>query len=287
MILYFFYRGLGKTIISLSLILVNPAPALPASGSPVGELASIDNSNKITWDKDLYSKTSTGNIKRGQIISRGTLVVCPVSLVGQWVEEAKSRLTDPGMVYSYHGQNRKRDPLILAKNAIVVTTYETLKSDRNYHKKKAKNADDYVAPLEQVRWWRLICDEAHSTRSASKSGSVMDLVADHRWLVSGTPVSTSLCDLKNQLKVIGLEDVEAMFSKFARLLQHIDDRGARKKGRRSYQDSSEGRLFGHFMFLMRSIMMRHAQSQVYRGTNPRTTLMSLPKKVSSSKVPLL
>jgi SNF2 family DNA or RNA helicase len=43
--------------------------------------------------------------------SRGTLVVCPVSLVGQWVSEAKSKLT-AGVslkIYEYHGSNRIRN----------------------------------------------------------------------------------------------------------------------------------------------------------------------------------
>ena len=145
--------GLGKTISSLSIIIVNPAPPTPESGSDISELDNLaDDPTKTTWDRNLYAETSTERPKRGSILSRGTLVICPVSLVGQWVEEAKNRLTDPGLVYPYHGQNRKRNPLILARNAIVVTTYETMKSDLTYHKRKS-NEEGYVAPLEQVRWW--------------------------------------------------------------------------------------------------------------------------------------
>mmetsp|Transcript_8692 Transcript_8692/g.15747 ORF Transcript_8692/g.15747 Transcript_8692/m.15747 type:complete len:133 (-) Transcript_8692:2884-3282(-) len=103
--------GLGKTAISLALILENPAPAVPQSGSAITVLndgvVGIPVATE-TWDKDLYARTSVSNSKRGSIISRGTLVVCPVSLVGQWIEEAKSKLKDPGLMYPYHGQNRKR-----------------------------------------------------------------------------------------------------------------------------------------------------------------------------------
>ena len=75
--------GLGKTIISLSLILENPAPTLPQSGSPVTALnfndsasvSALDVETQPLWDKDLYSRTSAVNSKRGSIISRGTLVV--------------------------------------------------------------------------------------------------------------------------------------------------------------------------------------------------------------------
>lgn len=110
-----------------------------------------------------------------------------MSLVGQWIEEAKSKLKNPGAVYSYHGQGRKRDPHVLAKHSIVVTTYETLSSDATYHRKKS-DSGDYCPPCEQVRWWRIICDECHVLRygNSAKSDAVMALVADNKWLVSGT-----------------------------------------------------------------------------------------------------
>ena len=124
--------GLGKTVISLAVILKNPAPASPVSGSSISCLTERANNgaagSSVHWDKDLYQQTSSGNTKRGSILSRGTLVVCPVSLVGQWVEEAKSKLDNPGLVYPYHGQSRKRDADILAKKDIVVTTYQVLSS---------------------------------------------------------------------------------------------------------------------------------------------------------------
>jgi SNF2 family DNA or RNA helicase len=108
-----------------------------------------------------------------------------VSLVGQWIEEAKSKLQDPGLIYPYHGQNRKRDANILARNSIVVTTYQVLASDATYH--AGKGGSDYCPPLEQIRWWRIICDEGHSLRDAqtSRSKAVLSLVGDHKWLVSG------------------------------------------------------------------------------------------------------
>jgi hypothetical protein len=286
-------------------ILQNPAPALPQSGSPV---AILNDANGVaangpaapqTWDKDLYARTSVSNSKRGSIISRGTLVVCHVSLVGQWIDEAKSKLSDPGLVYPYHGQSRKRDAKTLAKNAIVVTTYQTLASDATYHANKG--GADYCAPCEQVRWWRIVCDESHSLRQAStkKSQACMQLVGDHKWLVSGkclsscfgifvellltlvprssagTPVNTSLNDLRNQLKFIGLEDVDEMFSIFSStVFVHTNDSSRRNRDPYFRRDNRD---FGHFMFLMRCLMIRHSQKQTYRGT--KTTLMSLPPKV--------
>jgi SNF2 family DNA or RNA helicase len=170
------------------LILRNPAPVAPVSGSAITEIFATPNvtSGAAFWDPDLYARMSERKKKRGSIISRGTLVVCNVSLVGQWMEEAKSKLKNPGLVYSYHGQGRKRDPHLLAQNSIVVTTYETLASDATLHAARSGEGSDYTAPCEQVRWWRVICDESHSIRNkGSKATAIMELAADNKWLVSG------------------------------------------------------------------------------------------------------
>lgn len=66
--------GLGKTIISLALILLNPAPLLPTSGSSVAKLDSVDD-GESKWDKDLNARCSADKPGRGSILSRGTLVV--------------------------------------------------------------------------------------------------------------------------------------------------------------------------------------------------------------------
>lgn len=75
-------------------------------------------------------------------------------------------------------------------------------------------------------------------------------------------MNTSICDLKNQLKFLGFEQVDKIF-------EAIGD-GSRTKG-------IDMNLL---MYFLRPIMMRHSQEQKYRGTS--TTLMSLPPKVSYS-----
>jgi SNF2 family DNA or RNA helicase len=177
-------KGLGKTVTSLALILQNPAPLFPPSGGSIEALQDAtrtraSSSKTRRWDIDLYSRTSALNPKRGSIISRGTLVVCHASLVGQWMDEAKSKLNHPGQLYMYHGKNRKRDPLKLAENAIVFTTYGIITSDAKHHGHRSDDPN-YCAPLEQIRWWRIICDESQFI-----SPTLRGLVSDHKWLVTG------------------------------------------------------------------------------------------------------
>lgn len=110
----------------MAIVLLNPAPTLPQSGTltrkwfesqdqsdassssshgeddpysscwprdPTSRIVSDANDEEESIEAAAFGSPST---KAGRIISRGTLVVCNVSLVGQWVDEAKSKLKDPG-----------------------------------------------------------------------------------------------------------------------------------------------------------------------------------------------
>jgi SNF2 family DNA or RNA helicase len=152
----------------------------------------------------------------------------------------------------------------LAKNSIVVTTYGVLASDNAFHREKSNDSNSYCPPLEQVRWWRIIVDEGHLLRHDNYTNmSLSNLVADHKWLVTGTPVNTSILDLKNQLKFLGIEYVDRIFWLCCEKEKHIDV---------EYPDK--------LLFFLRSLVMRHTQRQCYRGTN--TSLMSLPAKTEIS-----
>lgn len=50
-----------------------------------------------------------------------TLVVCAVSLVGQWMAEAQSKLGGSLRIHMYHGQSRIRSPEVLATKFDLVS----------------------------------------------------------------------------------------------------------------------------------------------------------------------
>jgi len=281
--------GLGKTIISLALILKNPPPNYPPSGSKIDLLETVNpptaegtaaaataatngenNDNEVKWDKELYKNTSSIEKKRGSILCGGTLVICPVSLVGQWIEEARQKLTNPGLIYPYHGQGRKRDSHILSKNSIVVTTYNVLASDAFYHSmNKNKKKNNYCPPLEMIRWWRVICDEGHCLKETGTNlaKAASQIVSDHKWIVTGTPMNTKIFDIKNQMRFLGIENVTKMFS------------ACGGSGTNRSKGSSQSVVSSHVMYMLKPIVLRHAQNQKYTGTE--TTLMSLPPKTES------
>ncbi|CAM9658994.1 unnamed protein product, partial [Laminaria digitata] len=114
--------GLGKTAATLALHLVNPAKT-PSEGVPLDEKEWGTISGTQAGVLVCPKSSTCFNEEPGTVVSKGTLVVCKVSLVGQWVEEAKRLCGGALKIYPYHGGNRKKDPNFLAQFDLVVTTY--------------------------------------------------------------------------------------------------------------------------------------------------------------------
>ena len=117
--------------------------------------------------------------------SAPSLLICPMSVVGNWEREA-ARFTPDLRVHVHHGSDRlSGDELTgaLAAADLVITTYGIASRDR--------------AELGRVPWARVVCDEAqniknHATRQAQ---AVRGLPAGSRIALTGTPVENRLSDL--------------------------------------------------------------------------------------------
>lgn len=199
--------GLGKTIISLAVVLLNPASAL---------------TSPLLWDPPAGSLNGQGAIK-----TRATLVVCPVSLVSQWYDEAIDKTKDGTLkVYQYYGGKRTTNPAMLRDNDIVITTYQVLVSDMNARSgfAKAKIAKkgraNYVPPLAKLGFWRIILDESRVIKEANTAmaKAVRMLSAHRRWCVSGTPAPLSLENLQSQFKFLGAESIATDMGRFKHFL---------------------------------------------------------------------
>jgi SNF2 family DNA or RNA helicase len=114
-----------------------------------------------------------------------TLLVCPMSLVGNWQREA-ARFTPDLRVHVHHGADRldgESLALALAGADLVITSYGVATRDQ--------------AALGQLTWARVVCDEAqniknHATRQAR---AVRALPAATRIALTGTPVENRLSEL--------------------------------------------------------------------------------------------
>ncbi len=114
-----------------------------------------------------------------------TLLICPMSLVGNWQREA-ARFTPDLTVHVHHGSDRLAGSELAAAVAtadLVITTYGVATRDRD--------------GLAQVPWSRLVCDEAQNIKNAStrQAQAVRAIPAPARVALTGTPVENRLTEL--------------------------------------------------------------------------------------------
>jgi superfamily II DNA or RNA helicase len=117
--------------------------------------------------------------------SRKTLLICPMSLVGNWQREA-ARFTPGVRVHVHHGADRLagEDFAAAVRDAdLVITTYQIATRD--------------AGTLRAVRWARVVCDEAQAIKNhaTAQAKAVRALPAASRVAVTGTPVENQLSEL--------------------------------------------------------------------------------------------
>ena len=114
-----------------------------------------------------------------------TLLLCPMSLVGNWERES-ARFAPDLRVYTHHGSGRERGEGLDARLAvvdIVITTYQT--------------ATREIDELASRTWARVVLDEAQAIKNhlAQSSKAVRRLDAGHRVALTGTPMENRLEEL--------------------------------------------------------------------------------------------
>ncbi|MGH3171440.1 MAG: DEAD/DEAH box helicase [Trebonia sp.] len=166
--------GLGKTVQLLALMEATasrPAPETTAS-RPAPEAATPPT------DK-------SGNVGNQPLSFGKTLLICPMSLVGNWQREA-ARFTPGLRVHVHHGVDRLAGDEFAAavEDAdLVITTYQIATRD--------------AGTLGVVRWARVVCDEAQAIKNhaTAQAKAVRSLPAASRVAVTGTPVENQLSEL--------------------------------------------------------------------------------------------
>lgn len=113
---------------------------------------------------------------------RPSLIVCPTSLVENWKEEA-AKFTPNLKILLLHGANRHRKWKSVAKADIVITSYALMRRDIEKHL-------EYTYSIA-------ILDEAQHIKNRSTQNAVAakKIKAEHRLVLTGTPIENSVTDL--------------------------------------------------------------------------------------------
>ncbi|KAJ4978224.1 hypothetical protein NE237_009004 [Protea cynaroides] len=209
--------GLGKTIMTIALLLAYSDRGASLANHPMSQASSENSevssasdespsdSKKVTESPSDSKKVTNFSgfdklMKSGtSLIGGGNLIVCPMSLLGQWKAEIETH-AKPGSLslYVHYGHSRPKDAKLLAENDVVLTTYGVLSSEYI-----AENAGG----LYSVRWFRVVLDEAHTIKSSRSQISIAAsaLTADRRWCLTGTPIQNSLEDIYSLLRFLKIE----------------------------------------------------------------------------------
>ena len=152
--------------------------------------------------------------------TRPILLVCPLSIIANWVYEA-SRFTPGLTVLTHYGASRAPGRLLqeaAQQHDLVVTSYTLLCRD--------------FAALNRVQWSMVVLDEAQNIKNPAtlQSRAARALTSDFRLALTGTPVENQVGDLWALMDFLnpGLLGTHALFNKrFQRPIRTGVDTGAR------------------------------------------------------------
>lgn len=169
--------GLGKTIEMMSLIHTH---------RPKVEAHSRQSALSLLQSKPLEVEFAPAT----------TLVIAPMSLLAQWEAEAEAS-SKPGtmktLIY-YGGGKENLHALCTGDSAatapsVIITSYGTVLSEFTQLAEKRTNRAE-SGGVYSVKFFRIILDEAHSikNRSSKTARACFELEAEHRWVLTGTPI---------------------------------------------------------------------------------------------------
>ncbi|TVY55939.1 DNA repair protein rad5 [Lachnellula cervina] len=195
--------GLGKTIEMMSLIHSHKSDVGMRLDGASSLLQSVNSLPRLP--------AASANVERAPCT---TLVVAPMSLLAQWQSEAENASKDGtmrSMVYYGNEKTANLQALCCEANAasapnVIITSYGVVLSE--FNQVAARNGDRAThGGLFSLNYFRIILDEAHhiKNRLSKTAKACYELDAEHRWVLTGTPIVNRLEDLFSLVRFLRVE----------------------------------------------------------------------------------
>lgn len=192
--------GLGKTIQMLSLI--------HSHKSKVVAEWSKQSTNGLPTTLQRSSSQHTSSAPKT------TLVIAPMSLLAQWQSEAENASKE-GTIKSivYYGNDKMDNLQALCRESnlasapdIIITSYGVVLSEYSQINSRPGGRESHKG-LFSLNFFRIILDEAHTikNRQSKTAKACYELSAEHRWVLTGTPIVNRLEDLFSLVRFLRVE----------------------------------------------------------------------------------
>ncbi|KXN88440.1 hypothetical protein AN958_07346 [Leucoagaricus sp. SymC.cos] len=226
--------------------------------------------------------------------SASTLVVCPLALVGQWADEVK-KMTKLSVI-AHQGTSRTTDPMVLQRHKVVVTTYDTVKSeyatyappakDESKKAKSKQSSDESDSDPDEaehfgrnikksgtnkktkdalfhVKWFRIVLDEAHNIKNHKTKGAIAccELKGRFKWCLTGTPLQNAIIELFPLFKFLGI-----------RPWNHLDKFTSELE--KPLKNGRGGTAMKRLQVILKQTMLRRRKNDKLNGK----TLITLPQR---------
>ena len=148
--------------------------------------------------------------------SKPTLLVCPMSVVGNWFREA-ARFTPNLRVMIHHGASRHGKHIfsqLFNSYDLIITTYHLV------------NRDQHI--FGEINWHRVALDEAQNIKnpSAQQTQAIQKIKTTRRIALTGTPVENKLSELWSIMEFLNpgyLGSLKNFQAKFAVPIERQND----------------------------------------------------------------
>lgn len=198
--------GLGKTIMALSVIASDYLNSLETKNieSNIPDIADVgekaENHHSEEFNQEQLKKKRKLEKKDSDRCCHATLIVCPMSLLGQWVDEIQKKMKPHTIaVHMHYGGTRSKYNFKhrFGIRDIVVTTYGVVTAEWKKYKNSLDESFGGNWLVFQNRWRRVILDEAHIIRNrlTDVAKSCYAIQAERKWILTGTPIQNSVDDL--------------------------------------------------------------------------------------------